>query len=270
MNDLTQAAIERALRGRFGRPLRVYPSIGSTNTDALEWTAAGAPEGAVVVTNHQTAGRGRWDRTWFSAPGTALQFSVVLRPDLETSRFGLLTTLIGVAVAEGIEAVAPVSAQIKWPNDVLIGGRKTAGILVESRSTSHRIEVAVAGIGINVLPLPDDAPAEVLGRATSVGSESPQGPPDRAELLAAVLSRLEQLYETLKTSHGTESLLERAGARSAILGRDVTVRRPGGETLDGRALRLLPSGALEIETDGTTTSVHVAEIEQIRPVDADN
>ncbi|MDQ3940065.1 MAG: biotin--[acetyl-CoA-carboxylase] ligase, partial [Actinomycetota bacterium] len=133
MSDLLSAErIDDALRGRFGRPLRYHESIDSTNRDALEWAAAGAPEGAVVTTDHQTAGRGRWGRSWSSTPGRLLQLSVILRPGLPVTDAGVVTTAVGLACAESVDELTGVPAQIKWPNDVTVGGRKLAGILVES------------------------------------------------------------------------------------------------------------------------------------------
>ncbi|MFP5351825.1 MAG: biotin--[acetyl-CoA-carboxylase] ligase, partial [Actinomycetota bacterium] len=103
--DLSQATVEESLGGAFGSPLRFCEEIGSTNTEALAWAKQGAPEGALVVTNHQTQGRGRWGRSWSSAPGKLLQFSLVLRPAMEPGHLGLVTTALGVACAQAIEAL---------------------------------------------------------------------------------------------------------------------------------------------------------------------
>src|SRR5680860_1413471 len=144
-SDLSAARIEGALRGRWGRPLRFFEEIESTNSEALEWAEEGAPEGAAVVADHQSAGRGRLGRTWLSEPGAVLPLSVVLRPRLPPDRFGLLSAAAGVATAEAIAEVSGLSCRLKWPNDVTISGRQVAGILHESRvSTAGVPAIAVS------------------------------------------------------------------------------------------------------------------------------
>ncbi len=262
--DLSPELIQRALRGRFGDPLRYFDAIGSTNTEALAWAKDGAPEGALVVADHQTAGRGRWGRSWFSAPGTLLQFSLILRPALPLGAVGLLTTALGVACADVIEVLARLPTNVKWPNDVTIRGRKVAGILVESQVSDGQVEVAVAGIGINVSWRPKDAPDEIVARATSLVSEAGERVPERTELLAATLASFEGLYAACKIPSRRQSVIDRATARSELLGRTVTARFADGRSLTGTAVRLLPNGALELESEGTIQVLEVAEIEQVR------
>lgn len=262
--DLDAASVEASLRGRFGRPFRYFDDIGSTNTEALEWAAEGAPEGALVVADHQTQGRGRWGRSWFSAPGALLQFSLILRPDMPLDNLGLLTTALGVACADVVEVVAGVPTNLKWPNDVQVRGRKLAGILVESRVTGSRIDAAVAGIGINCAWDRSEAPEEIAERATSIASETGRPSPARADLMARILASFESVYDAARDPERSATVIDRATARSEILGRDVTVRHSDGRTVTGTAIRLLPNGALELDIDGRVESVHVAEIERLR------
>ncbi|MEA2446966.1 MAG: BirA family transcriptional regulator [Actinomycetota bacterium] len=264
--DLDATSIDAAVRGPLGKPFRYFDEIGSTNTEALGWAADGAPEGALVVADHQTQGRGRWGRSWFSAPGSLLQFSLILRPDMPLDRLGLLTTALGVACADVVEVVAGIPTDLKWPNDVMVRGRKLAGILVESRVTGARIDAAVAGVGINVSWDRSAAPDEIAERATSIASEAGASLP-RAELLARVLASFESLYAAARDPERSATVIDRATQRSQVLGRDVTVRYSDGRTVEGMATRLLANGALELDIDGHLESIHVAEIEQLRPAD---
>ena len=264
MNDvLDPQAIESALRGRFGRPLRYLASVGSTNDDAMAWAVEGAAEGAVVVTDHQTAGRGRWGRTWSSEPGRLLQSSTILRPALPVSAAGLVTTCVGVACARGIEDACGTEVGLKWPNDVTIDGKKVAGILVESRvDAASTIEIAIAGVGINVNWDVADMPEEIRERATSLSVVTSKHI-DRTALLASFLAAFENVYGQMKQDG--EALIAEAIMRSDVIGRDVTIRFLGGSTKSGRASGLDATGGLVLQTSEGPTTVHVGEIEQLRP-----
>jgi BirA family biotin operon repressor/biotin-[acetyl-CoA-carboxylase] ligase len=169
------------LRGRFGRPYTFVDSCASTQR-----LLDGAREGSVVATDEQTQGRGRLGRTWHAPAGSSLLFSIVLEPDVPSERLPELSLVAGAAVAEAVAAQANVETTMKHPNDVLIGGRKVAGILAES--AEGRV---VLGIGVNVTQARDDLPREA--DATSLALEG--AGIDRAELLAAILERLEAHYE---------------------------------------------------------------------------
>ena len=264
---LSADSVAAALTGSFGAPCKVFDRIGSTNDEALSWALDGAPEGALVVTEHQTSGRGRRGRVWFDAPGSSLLFSLVLRPEMRFERLGLLSLALGNACADAVESVAGVPAKTKWPNDVVIGDRKIAGILVETKLIGSDVDVAIAGIGLNYDWTGGEIPREIeRGATTLVAEASAAGmdvAPAREELLAAILRSLEDLYPLVRTS--TDELLRRAEQRSAVLGGHVTIRFADGDLLHGRATRLLSDGALEIETDEGVRSVHVGEIEQLRP-----
>ena len=261
-DPLDAASIRSHLQGTFGDPLRAHDSIGSTNEDALQWADEGITTGAVVVAEHQTAGRGRWGRTWSSQPGRLLQFSIVLRPDLPPADAGLITTAIGVAVARGIEAATSILPNIKWPNDVTIDGRKVAGILVESRGRSV-IEIAVAGVGINVNWARAEMPEEIADVATSISEELGRSY-SRAELLGSVLAEIEDVYSWRTSSTGRSRLIEEATARSVLLGEQVTIAFADGSTRDGIARRITQSGALELESAEGVEEIHVGEVTKVR------
>jgi BirA family biotin operon repressor/biotin-[acetyl-CoA-carboxylase] ligase len=264
--DLNKYVIELALRGRFGRPFKYFDEVGSTNTEALEWSRHGAPHGAIVVTDHQSQGRGRHGRSWFSQPGIALQLSLILRPVLPLDVFGLITTALGLACAEAIEDLTGLHTALKWPNDVTVHRRKLAGILVESRVVGHKVDVAVAGIGVNVVE-PEEWPggvaaSSIAGELARVGKDSAV---DRSQLLALLLERIESVYTLVETGRGAATILERATERSEVLGQEVVIHRSDGTALQGIATRLLPSGALEIEEGGEHVGVQVGEVEHLRP-----
>lgn len=268
IDDLNEESVSRGLRGAFGRPLEVFDEIGSTNSEALEWAAQGAPEGALVVTDHQTAGRGRSGRSWWSEPGTAFQLSLIVRPRKPLDVMGLLTTAVGLACAEGIEIASGVRALLKWPNDVTARGRKLAGILVESRVTGPTLDFAVIGLGLNVRRGSSALPPELAPRVTSVYEEidayETGKRPTRVELLGWVLDSFERIYPRVGTGEGAAEIVERATKRSDVLGKQVTVKLAGGDAIEGIARRLLPSGALEVETAGRFRALHVGEIVQLR------
>ena len=264
-DDLSAPLIEAALDGS-GRSFRYFDEIGSTNTEAMVWAARGGPEGAVVVVDHQTGGRGRWDRTWFSSPGRLLQFSLILRPNIEPASHGLITAGLGVAVARAIRSLTKLPVEIKWPNDVVFEGRKLAGMLVESTMRGSAIDAAICGIGINVHLEADELPYELRGRASSLAIElagKGMGPaPRRVDLLASILREIERIYP-LMTGDPSELLAE-ARELSSVLGRDVVIRAADGSTIEGTADGFEPDGALRLIVDGDAISVHVGEIEQLR------
>ena len=269
IEDLTEEIVGRNLRGAFGKPVRVFDEIGSTNDEAMAWAEDGAPEGALVVTDHQTSGRGRSGRTWWSSPGTSLQFSLLVRPRRPLDVMGLLTTAVGLACAEGVELASGVRPLLKWPNDVTVRGKKLAGILVESRVTGPTLDYAVIGVGLNVTradePMPPDLAARVTNVYDEIESHSSDKHPSRGEVLGWVLDAFERLYPKVGTGRGAAEIVDRATKRSDVLGRRVTVKLAEDEMLEGVARRLLPSGALEIEADGRFHALHAGEIVQLRP-----
>jgi BirA family transcriptional regulator, biotin operon repressor / biotin---[acetyl-CoA-carboxylase] ligase len=191
---------------RFGFPRRHYRLIDSTNERARRLASWGAPGGAVVTADEQTAGRGRHGRSWTAPAGKALLFSAILRPLSE--RHKLLPLAVPVAVSEAAERLAPVRCQIKWPNDVWIEGRKCAGVLIEAKPQDGW---AVIGVGLNLSIEPDDFPAELRATATSLGTdENPGG------ALAAVCERLGAWVDAEPAA-----VLQSFRDRDALRGREV-------------------------------------------------
>jgi BirA family transcriptional regulator, biotin operon repressor / biotin---[acetyl-CoA-carboxylase] ligase len=240
----------QGLKGlRFGHPVHLYRQIGSTNDEARRLAQAAAPEGLMVVAEEQSAGRGRAGRRWITRSGSALAFSLVLRPTAPPAQAVRLTMIAGLAVCEAIEQIAGVRAALKWPNDILLGGQKTGGILVEAVTAAEgeaggRLEYAVLGIGINVEEAP--APDQVDFPATALQVQAGR-PVDRLRLLRAILQRLEARYPAM-TASDPQPLHADWAARLAWLGEPVVARTAGGEYA-GQAEGADPDGALVLRLD---------------------
>ena len=265
MGTLRQALVSPAVLGELWTSVEVVPTTGSTNTDLL---ARGGPEGQVLVAEEQTAGRGRMGRSWVSQPGAALTFSVLLRPvTVPASRRGWLPLLTGIAVATAVRSAASVAATLKWPNDVLAGDRKLAGILAE-QSGSGSGDVLVIGIGLNVATPPDALPVSPGGlRATSLLVE---GAADvgREPLLIEVLRRFEQWYLPFREEPdpARTGLLAEYRSLCATLGRHVRVDLPGGKVLSGTAEDVDADGRLLIREINSTslTPISAGDIIHLR------
>lgn len=266
--DAVRAALAAAVPVGLGR-IEVVARTGSTSTDLMSAAtsdAAGWPDRSVLVTDHQTAGRGRSGRVWETPAGEALTFSVVLRPRVAADRMGWLPLLGGLAVVRALEDLG-VEAGLKWPNDVLVldaaehlpgwgRHRKVAGILGELAAGA-----AVLGVGVNVhqrtLPVPSATSLAACGVAVT-----------RPALLAAVLAELVALDERWRAAGGDASAVELAAEVAAVcvtLGAQVRVSRPGGDVLTGHAIGLTDHGALRVADDAGHQHVVLAgDVEHLR------
>lgn len=248
---LDVTALEAAFGGlKLGHPILYFPAIGSTNTYAMELAREGAAEGTLVTTDDQTLGRGRIGRSWLSLPYQQLALSVVLRPDFPPH---FLVMASALSVAGAIEAVMGLQPEIKWPNDVLIDGRKVCGILIETSG-----ENAVLGIGLNVNGSLATYP-ELAARATTLSDALGHGL-SREALAIAVLTRLDAFYASLQT-HGDDARQEVRGTwrtRLVTLGKHVTIHQNDGAIdgiaedvdADGALLVRMVSGSLQTATWG--------------------
>jgi len=243
---LDAGAIRERLGGRWaGAEVRVLTSVTSTSDVAWAWAGAGCPEGTAVFAEEQVRGRGRFGRTWHSPRGRSILVSVVLRPPGEDVSPAHLTALGAVAAAEAIEAEAPLQAEIRWPNDVMLGGRKVAGVLVECRG--GRVTPSVIGIGINANTRREEFPGELLGAATSLAMEAGRKV-CREALAAALLCRLhDRLRDTVE---GRWALVAEAWLRrTALLGELVTAQSQG-VAYEGRLVAADPLRGIELELPG--------------------
>ena len=232
----------------------------STNAVAVERAQAGAPEGLVVVADHQTQGRGRLDRVWETPAGTAVTFSLLLRPTAPTGSWPWLPLLTGYAVAKALEARG-VDAGVKWPNDVLIGGRKVAGILVERIDTPDG-PAAVVGVGINVSMTDDELP---VPEATSLSIES-GAPADRTDVLLEVLASIRESYDAWQAGGDLDAMrMQESYTKACVtVGQDVRVDLPDGSVLEGRATGIDPTGQLVVATGDGEHRVGAGDVVHVR------
>ena len=265
--DLGTAAVIKSIRkgGGSWRSVTVFSEIASTNTVGSALASAGCPSGVVLVTDLQTAGRGRLDRQWEAPSGTSAMFSVVLHPDGPDHEWGILPLLAGVAVCEAIEFVTGVRASLKWPNDLVIRdedapsgrGGKVGGILAERDAQTGAI---ILGVGINVDLAEADLPVPTATSLTLAGVQRPR----RAKLIGRALSRIEHWF-TAWDAVGTEAaaldrLLESYRERCISVGVGLRVVRPGADDLVGTGVGIGPAGELLVDVDGTQVPVVVGDV----------
>jgi BirA family biotin operon repressor/biotin-[acetyl-CoA-carboxylase] ligase len=280
VEDYTIGNIQAKLGTLFlGKRMQLHPQVGSTNDLVREAGREGAPEGLVILAEEQVRGRGRIGRTWTAPPGSSILCSVLLRPRFPPQQGFYLTIAASLAILRAIRkltvdgrrwtvdhrsqitstksAIRNPKVAIKWPNDVLMNGRKVAGVLCESEFNGGEWAFAVAGFGINV-NMPGEKFGELRARATSLSAELGHEI-DRAALLALVLEELEACYLALQDGRMQPTFQAWADALET-LGKRVTVSEPGG-TITGMAMRVDPDGALIVKADtGTERRVLAGDV----------
>ena len=260
---LNEARLRAALgdQGSLWTDVRIVPETGSTNEDALKHAVDGAREGLVIAADWQSAGRGRQGRRWLTRPGAALTFSVLLRPQsVPQAARGWMPLLAGLAVTAGVRHAAGVDARLKWPNDVLAGGGKLAGILAEQSG-----EALVVGVGVNVLGDEHDLPVATATSLERCGADRV----DRTALLAAILAELGDRYlrwREIRPGDAAESGLQREyRSLCDTLGRQVRVLLPGDRELAGLAVDVDPMGQLLVSRpDGEMAAVSAGDVIHVR------
>jgi BirA family biotin operon repressor/biotin-[acetyl-CoA-carboxylase] ligase len=249
---LSEGSLRRALeRVGLQAPVRYEEVTGSTQATALELASAGAPEWTLVAAGHQTGGRGRLGRTWSDEPGRALIFSVVLRPELEPEAGGLLTLLAGAAMVEACRGFGETGAACKWPNDVLVDGRKAAGILAESRIAAGRFEHVALGVGANLREPPPGVSDAGAVRANA------------ADLLEAFLAAFVRGYRPRDPGFANAVTSAHAAA-SATLGTRVRAAIGDGAVVEGDAVSLDERGGLVVRTSEGERVVRFGEVEHLQ------
>ncbi|WP_047152596.1 biotin--[acetyl-CoA-carboxylase] ligase [Aneurinibacillus tyrosinisolvens] len=243
----------------FGQEVHYYATIDSTQNKCQELAKAGAPEGTLVVADQQLGGKGRLGRVWHSPAGKNIYMSLLLRPVLELQKCPQLTLLTAVAIVETVRDVCGIQADIKWPNDILLDGKKICGILTELNAESDRINWLIIGMGINVNAELDDFAADVQKIATSLRIVN-GAPLRRVSLIQGILRRLEHLYEQY-VREGFEPIKELWEAHAITIGKRVTIRTLQG-SLAGFAEGIDDAGVLLVrQDDGTVTKVYSADVE---------
>ena len=240
--------------------IRRFAEIDSTNTYVLDQARQGAAEGLVAVAEHQTAGRGRLDRRWESPPGVNLLASVLLRPGCEADDLHLCSGAVALAAADACAEAAGVEPVMKWPNDLLIGGSKLAGVLAEADFDGSRLRGVVVGIGVNVgWPGPAEAGGTCLDEAGSTAQ-----PVDKGLLLDLLLEGLARRRPLLDDGAGRHTLADEVRRRCATVGQRVRVTLPD-EELTGVASAIDDGGHLVVETGAGRRLVSAGDVVHLRP-----
>ena len=258
---MNQQEIKKTLSKLRLGDIKYFDSIGSTNDEALAWAANDTPDLSLVVADEQTAGRGREGRKWFTPIGTALAFSLLLRPMAEEKPF--LTRIVGLAALAVTESLRTrgLSAQIKWPNDVLINNKKVSGILTESVWSGEDVDCIVTGIGINVLKDSVPPSESLLFPATSLEQELGYAP-DRLELLRDILAALIELRPRLSTAE----FLAQWQSMLAFQGEPVQVEAGTAPPVTGQVIGLDPDGSLRLQKEhGESVTVRFGDV-RLRPL----
>ncbi len=245
-----------------GRNLHFYASTGSTNPDAKRFAEEGEPHGTIVVADRQTAGRGRRGRSWASPAGTSIYFTIVVRPAFAPDKASMITLVTALSVAQAIEEVTGLQAQIKWPNDIVVHKKKVCGILTEMSMTPEmdEIQFVVAGVGVNTNhDSPEDFPQEIRETATSLKIESGKQI-DRAGLLERILARFEENYDCFAETEDLSGLQEAYQAHLINMDAQVLILDPAGE-YTGISKGITKTGELIVEREnGEQILVYAGEV----------
>jgi len=238
----------------FGRKIYAFGSIDSTNNCAKAIAGCGAAEGTVVIAEQQTSGKGRLGRLWIANPNENLTFSVVLRPSIAPDTLSVLPFYVAVAVAQAVEKIAGVQVECKWPNDLLIHGKKFAGILIEGSVKQNTVDHVVIGIGMNVNQ--QHFPADLAPKATSLRLETNREI-NRVQVFKETLLSLENHYKQT-TSSGFDTVVPLWLSRTTMLNKQISVLQQG-HTITGIMKGLSREGGLVVLADGTEKVVLAAD-----------
>ncbi len=260
-NALNLEKLQKALAGLPIPRILFFEETDSTNEQGLAQAAQGAQEFTLLIAERQSAGRGRMGRKWITAPGSSLAFSLILHPgEHEISRLGLFSLLGGLAVCRAAEDFGCADAQVKWPNDALLDGKKTAGILAETSWQGGQLAGVVLGIGVNLQPGAVPPPEAVLFPATCVQAHTAK-PVERLAFLRAVLEQLIELRGRIQTS----SFLDEYTRRMAFIGQGVILHAAQGEEIAGVVLGVQEDGRLHMRlADGEEADFPIGDL-KLRP-----
>lgn len=241
---MNQQELESVLANLNLNAIHFFDSIGSTNDEAMEWAKKGARDLSLVVADEQTMGRGRLDRPWFTPPRTALAFSLIIRPTAaEKPILSRTVGLAALALSDVLQTLG-LDPQIKWPNDILLNGRKLAGILIEATWFEDEVQSMVIGMGINISKASVPA-TDILG-FPAISLENMLGyAPDRNVILHAIIANI----IALRPHMGTDAFLASWEKKLAYYGRQVRVEMGGEKSVSGKVIGLESDGSLKIRDD---------------------
>jgi BirA family biotin operon repressor/biotin-[acetyl-CoA-carboxylase] ligase len=228
----------------FGKDIFFYQVVTSTQKIATEMAMSGAAEGTVIVAEEQTEGRGRLQRKWHTPSGNSVAMSIIIRPRILLSSTPHFTLLVAVSIVKAIKDISTLNPKIKWPNDILINGKKSVGILTELNAEADQINFLIVGIGINVNQVIDDLPKEIQNIATSLAIEDGKKF-RRAELIRSILTNLEYFYEKY-IKEGFTSIKDIWEKESCTIGENI-IAKTSLETIEGRAVGITNDGILLLE-----------------------
>lgn len=259
---LTDIEIKFGLKTKsIGRTLFCYHTVQSTNDIAAQKAEHGAPHGTVVVADQQTKGRGRLGRVWHSPPETGIYVSILLRPPFAPDKAPALSIMTAVALADTFGAYVPGEVQIKWPNDVWIGGKKAAGILTELSADKHKISHVVIGAGINVNQGVRQFPEELRPIATSL-RRAVKRKVRRVDLLQAFLLNFEKEYAAYEKD-GLRKSHAKIRRYSSLIGKQIGIRT-GNTVVEGIAIDIDNEGRLIMDRDGTAVAITAGEVSVVK------
>lgn len=239
-----------------GRPIHYFEELGSTNIQAKLEAENGAAEGTLVVADMQTAGRGRRGRSWNSPAGTNVYFTLILKPSYAPDKASMVTLVMALAVAEGIYGTCGLMAEIKWPNDVVVNGRKVCGILTEMSAEHGTVRHVVIGVGVNVGL--QEFPPEIAS-AVSLQAECGREV-SRTVLLVNIMKSFEKYYESFRQNENLSGIMEKYNGLLVNQDREVRVLDPKGE-FQGVARGISESGELLVELeDGSVAEIYAGEV----------
>lgn len=238
-----------------------YDSIASTNAEAIEQASRGADEGLCIVAREQTSGRGRLGRKWVSKKDAGLYFSIILRPKIEKRLLPLLTLMTAVAVHDVLEDLYELKPDIKWSNDVLVGGKKICGILAETVESGKDISVVI-GVGVNLLPA--DRTVKLAEIATSIAEETNQKP-DIETVLHSLIKFFGYFYDRFQDECGAAFIRDEWAQRSTFFDNKRVKVKMENETFYGTTLGLEENGALRVKKDnGEMAIIQAGDVERLR------
>lgn len=265
-DKLIPAEIKKYIKAQYiGNNLICFETLDSTNTKAKELAENGVPHGTLIISEEQTGGRGRYGRNWSSPSGQGIWMSVVLRPEAEPANVARLTIIAAAAVHAAL-SVNGIKADIKWPNDIILNGKKICGILTEMNCELNRINYVVVGIGINMLTKTDEFPEELKEKAASVVSETGIVI-QRNKFIGDIINSFEEMYDEFIITGGAERAIEVCRNNSAVIGKMIyIIHRESKRRV--KALDIDENGLLVVEDEkGSRESIIFGEV-SIRGMEA--